>query len=531
MNGDGARGGAARPIVPLPTVGSSSGAPGSGSGLLTAPPVAGNGAKRVALVTLGCATAPPVAGNGAKRVALVTLGCAKNLLDSEVMAGVLARRGYALTGDPAEAEVVLVNTCGFIGPAKEEGVNTILDLARHRRDGNCRQLVVAGCLAQRYAGELAEEIPEIDRIVGLDQVAQIGDLLEEIPDRMPDGTPDGRVGRVGRIPARRTPPLRADHSVTWLYDHETPRLRSTPPHTAYLKVAEGCDYPCTFCVIPQIRGRFRSRTPESVVAEAEALAAAGAKELVLVAQDTTAYGTDRGLRHGLASLLRQLAAVEGVRWVRFLYAYPTTLDDRVLEAMAEVPEVCRYVDLPLQHASRRVLRDMRRPGNRQSNERLLERIRRRAPGVAIRSTFIVGFPGETETEFRELCDFVAEAEFDALGAFTYSNEESAASFVAEETVSEAEKEERRARLMELQEGIAVRRHRELVGTVAPVLVDGPPEESELLLAGRTEGQAPEVDARVLIVDGEAPVGEFVRVRFTEGHAADLVGVALGPAAF
>ena len=489
MNGDEAPGGAARPAIPLPTVGP------SGSGLIAA---------------------APVGGNGAKRVALVTLGCAKNLLDSEVMAGVLARRGYALTGDPAEAEVVLVNTCGFIGPAKEEGVNTILDLARHRREGNCRQLVVAGCLAQRYAGELAEEIPEIDRIVGLDEVAQIGDLLE---------VPDGGDGTA----TRRTPPLRADHSVTWLYDHETPRLRSTPPHTAYLKVAEGCDYPCTFCVIPQIRGRFRSRTPESVVAEAEALAAAGAKELVLVAQDTTAYGTDLGLRHGLASLLRRLAAVEGVRWVRFLYAYPTTLDDRVLQAMAEVPEVCRYVDLPLQHASRQVLRDMRRPGNRQSNERLLERIRSRAPGVAIRSTFIVGFPGETETEFRELCDFVAEAEFDALGAFTYSNEESAASFVAEETVSEEEKEERRARLMELQEGIALRRHRELVGTVAPVLVDGPPEESELLLAGRTEGQAPEVDARVLIVDGEAPVGEFVRVRFTEAHAADLVGVAIGPA--
>ena len=471
-------------------------------------------------------TATPV-GKGAapngkgreKRVALVTLGCAKNLLDSEVMAGVLARRGYALTDEPAEAEVVVVNTCGFIGPAKEEGVNTILDLARFRRNGRCRRLVVAGCLAQRYAGELAEEIPEIDQIVGLDEVAQIADILDRAEE-----------GGNGNAVSRRTPPLRADHSVTWLYDHETPRLRSTPPHTAYLKVAEGCDYPCTFCVIPQIRGRFRSRAPESVVAEAEALAAAGAKELVLVAQDTTAYGTDRGLRHGLASLLRRLAAVEGVRWVRFLYAYPTTLDDRVLDAMAEVPEVCRYVDIPLQHASRRVLRDMKRPGNRQSNERLLERIRRRAPGVAVRSTFIVGFPGETEAEFRDLYDFVAGAEFDALGAFTYSNEETAASFVAEETVSEAEKEERRARLMELQEGIALRRHRELVGTVAPVLVDGPPEESDLLLAGRTEGQAPEVDARVLIVDGEAPVGEFARVRFTEAHAADLVGVSLGPAA-
>lgn len=469
---------------------------------------------------------PGAGGNGKgrqKRVALVTLGCAKNLLDSEVMAGVLARRGYALTDEPAQAEVVVVNTCGFIGPAKEEGVNTILDLARFRRDGRCRRLVVAGCLAQRYAGELAAEIPEIDRIVGLDEVAQIADLLEET------GAEDGEGSGNGTV-RRRRPPLRADHSVTWLYDHETPRIRSTPPHTAYLKVAEGCDYPCTFCVIPQIRGRFRSRAPESVVAEAEALAAAGAKELVLVAQDTTAYGTDRGLRHGLAALLRRLAAVEGVRWVRFLYAYPTTLDDRVLEAMAEVPEVCRYVDIPLQHASRRVLRDMKRPGNRESNERLLERIRRAVPGAAIRSTFIVGFPGETEAEFRDLLDFVAGAEFDALGAFLYSNEETAASFVAEETVSEAEKEERRARLMELQEGIALRRHRELVGTVAPVLVDGAPEESDLLLAGRTEGQAPEVDARVLIVDGEAPVGEFAQVRFTEGHAADLVGVSLGPAA-
>ncbi len=445
-------------------------------------------------------------------MALVTLGCAKNLLDSEVMAGVLARRGYTLTTEPAEADAVLVNTCGFIGPAKEEGVNTILDLARYRRDGKCRQLVVAGCLAQRYAADLSREIPEIDRIVGLDEVARIADILDPPPETA----------------GPRPPPLTADGSVTWLYDHETPRLRSTPPHTAYLKVAEGCDYPCTFCVIPQIRGRFRSRDPESVLAEAEALAAEGAKELVLVAQDTTAYGTDLGLRHGLATLLRRLAGVPGVRWVRFLYAYPTTLDDRVLEAMAEVPEVCRYVDIPLQHASRRILRDMRRPGNRKSNERLLRRIREAAPGAAIRSTFIVGFPGETESDFEELYEFVAEAEFDAMGAFLYSNEESAASFVQVETVSEEEKEERRARLMALQEGIALRRHRDAVGEVVPVLVDGPPEESDLLLAGRTEGQAPEVDARVLIVDGEAPVGEFCEVRITEGHAADLVGVSLGP---
>ena len=443
------------------------------------------------------------------RVGLVSLGCAKNLLDSEVMAGVLTRRGFEMTAEPADADALIVNTCGFIGPAKEEGVETILDLARFKTAGRCRRLVVAGCLAQRYAAELAREIPEIDAIVGLDEVARIADILE--------------------TPGRRVPPLRADESVTWLYDHETPRIRSTPPHTAYLKVAEGCDYPCSFCVIPRIRGRFRSRDPESVLAEAESLARAGARELVLVAQDTTAFGKDLGLRDGLAALLRQLAAVDGIGWVRFLYAYPTTLGDGVLAAMAEVPGVCRYVDIPLQHANRRVLRDMRRPGNRQSNEALVARIREAVPGVAIRSTFIVGFPGETEDEYRELHDFVAEARFDAMGAFVYSNEESAASFVTEEVVSEAEKEVRRARLMELQRGIALDRHRAMVGKVVTVLTDGPAEESDLLLGGRTEGQAPDVDARVLIVDGEAPAGRFVDARIIEAHPEDLIAEAVGRA--
>ena len=436
----------------------------------------------------------------------MSLGCAKNLLDSEVMAGVLTSRGFEMTSNPADAEALVVNTCGFIGPAKEEGVNTILDLARLKSQGRCRRLVVAGCLAQRYAAELAREIPEIDAVIGLDEVERIADVL--------------------LTPERRTPPLRADQSVTWLYDHETPRIRSTPPHTAYVKVAEGCDYPCTFCVIPQIRGHFRSRDPESVLAEAESLAGQGARELVLVAQDTTAYGKDLGIRHGLAGLLRQLAGVDGIEWVRFLYAYPTTLDDEVLAAMAEVPEVCRYVDIPLQHASRRVLRDMRRPGNRESNERLLARIREMVPGVAIRSTFIVGFPGETDADFQELFDFVETARFDAMGAFVSSNEESAASFVTKETVSEAEKEDRRGRLMELQRDVALRRHRALIGSELKVLVDGTAEESELLTAGRTEHQAPDVDARVLIVDGEAPAGQFVNVRVTEAHPQDLVGEAV-----
>ena len=438
------------------------------------------------------------------RVALVSLGCAKNLVDSEVMAGVLSRRGFELAGDPEEADAVIVNTCGFIGPAKEEGVETILEMARLKTRGRPRRLVVAGCLVQRHAAELIAEIPEIDAVAGLDEVERIADIL--------------------LTPGRRAAPLKADHSVTWLYDDTSPRIRSTPAHTAYLKVAEGCDYPCSFCVIPQIRGRFRSRTPDSILREAEALAKSGAREVVLVAQDTTAYGTDLGMRGGLASILRDIAAVAGIEWVRFLYAYPTTLDDAVLAAMAEAPEVCRYVDMPLQHASRRILKAMRRPGNRASNERLLARIRDAVPGVALRSTFIVGYPGETADDFRELRDFVEAAEFDAMGAFVYSNEESAASFVEAESLSEGEKEERRAILMDLQRGIALSRHRNLVGSTVRVLVDGPPEESDLLLAGRTEGQAPDVDARVLIVDGEAPIGSFVDARITEGHPSDLIAV-------
>ncbi len=449
------------------------------------------------------------------RVGLVSLGCAKNLLDSEVMAGALAQSGFELTNEPESADALIVNTCGFIGPAKEEGINTILDLARLKRSGRCRRLVVAGCLAQRYAAELADAIPEIDAVVGLDEVDTVAEIL---------------AGSLAGA-ARRTPPLTADQSVTWLYDHTSPRIRSTPSHTAYIKVAEGCDYPCSFCVIPQIRGRFRSRTPDSVLAEAEALASDGARELILVAQDTTAYGVDLGLRHGLATLLRQLAGVGGVEWVRFLYAYPTTLDCETLAALAEVPELCRYVDIPLQHASRRVLRAMRRPGNRSSNERLITRIREAVPGVSVRSTFIVGFPGEEQEDFEELAGFVEEAEFDAMGAFLYSNEESATSFVAEEHIAEAEKESRRARLMEIQQSVSLRRHRSLIGRDLRVLVDGAPEESDLLLAGRTEGQAPDVDARVLLVDADRPpeelVGTFVTARITEAHAEDLVGRVVG----
>lgn len=290
-----------------------------------------------------------------KKVGFVSLGCPKNLLDSEVMLGHLTRAGYELVSRPEEAEVLVVNTCGFIEAAKQESIDTILEMARHKETGRCRRLVVTGCLAQRYSRQIASEIPEVDVVFGLDQLHTITEACEE--------------------EQRRVTPLSADGSAAYLYDHLAPRVLTTPSHYAYVKISEGCDYPCTFCIIPRIRGSYRSRQPESILAEAESLAARGVKELVLIAQDTTRYGDELGLKRGLAALLRQLAAVEGIEWVRFLYAYPTTVDDSVLEAMADEPALCRYVDIPLQHASDPILKAMKRPGTGKSNRALLRRIR------------------------------------------------------------------------------------------------------------------------------------------------------------
>lgn len=438
-----------------------------------------------------------------KKVGFVSLGCPKNLLDTEVMLGHLTRAGYELVNRPEEADVLVVNTCGFIEAAKQESIDTILEMARHKESGSCRRLVVTGCLAQRYSREIASEIPEVDVVFGLDQLHTIAEACE---------------GRDHRVTA-----LSADGSAVYLYDHLTPRVVTTPSHTAYVKISEGCDYPCTFCIIPKIRGSYRSREPESILAEAESLAARGVKELVLIAQDTTRYGAELGLRRGLASLLRQLAAIEGIKWVRFLYAYPTTVDDSVLEAMVEEPALCRYVDIPLQHASDPILKAMKRPGTRKSNRALLRRIREAVPGVAIRSSFIVGFPGETERDFRVLAEFCAEVELDHLGVFTYSNEEGTQSHVSRETISRQEKEGRRDRLMSQQARISLQKNRERVGSSLPVLVEGLSEETDLLLQGRAEHQAPGIDGVVLINDGEAPPGSFAMVEVTEAHPYDLVG--------
>ncbi|HVR69274.1 MAG TPA: 30S ribosomal protein S12 methylthiotransferase RimO [Vicinamibacteria bacterium] len=434
-------------------------------------------------------------------VGLVSLGCPKNLVDGEVMLGHLQRRGHDLVTDPSQADVIVVNTCAFIDRAKQESVDAILEMAREKRSGRARRLVVTGCLAQRYDAELRREIPEIDATLGTGQVAGILDAVEGEDTRT-----DAEAGR-----------------PTWIYDHASPRVLSTPPWLAYLKISEGCDYVCTFCIIPRLRGLHRSRALDDIVLEAEGLAARGVRELVLVAQDSTRYGLDLGLRDGLATLLRRLGRVDGLRWIRVMYAYPATVTDRILEAIASEDRVVKYVDMPLQHASEAVLRRMKRPTGRGNLLGMVERVRERVPGVAFRTSFIVGFPGETDAEFDELLALVKAAEFDNVGVFTYSDEEDTASFALPGRVAAGVKERRRKRLLAVQQEISARRNRARVGERVEVLLEGAHPESELLLRGRVSTQAPEIDGSVIVNDGEAAPGSFVTCEITEAHPYDLVG--------
>lgn len=437
------------------------------------------------------------------KVGFVSLGCAKNLVDSEVMMGLLAENGFDITSAQREADVIVVNTCGFIDRAKEESVEAILEMAREKEVGKCRRLIVAGCLVERYRDQILKEIPEVDAVVG----------VNEIPEIL-------------KVCAGETATPTYERRELFLYSDRDPRLRTTPPHSAYVKIAEGCDHPCTFCVIPKMRGRFRSRSIESVVSEARRLAEQGVREVNLVAQDSTMFGWDRGDRKGLARLLSKLNEVDGLEWVRFLYAYPNNIYDDLLVTIAECEKVCNYIDVPLQHASREVLRRMKRGGNRGGLTRLIARIRAYIPDVTIRTTMIVGFPGETEEDFRDLLEFVEEARFDRLGAFTYSDEEDAESFRLERRVPEEVKEQRKQRLMELQSCISQEKNRELIGRVAPILIEGPSRETELLWEGRLQGQAPEIDGVVYLNDGvsaDTRPGEFGRVSITEAHPHDLVG--------
>jgi ribosomal protein S12 methylthiotransferase len=435
---------------------------------------------------------------------MISLGCPKNLVDSEIMLGELARRGYDVVNDLDAADTVVVNTCAFIEEAQQESIDTILEVVGRKGQG-VERVLVAGCMVNRFGDQLAREIPEIDGFVGLDQLRDVGEVVQ--------------LGGGPPLPA-------PSHMV---FDHTAPRLLTTNGY-AYLKVAEGCNNPCTFCAIPVWRGRFRSRTVESLVEEAKQLEASGITELNLIAQDTTRYGEDLGMRrHGLVRLVEALLQHTSIPWIRFLYAYPTTLDEDLLRLMGAEERFCSYVDMPLQHSHGDVLTAMRRGGDAKRYLRLLERARELAPDIFLRSTFIVGFPGETEEHFQDLLAFIERARFDHLGAFAYSPEEGTPGAALKSRVPRNTQRRRLRQLLEAQRPIALERRRRLVGRRMNVLVEGLCDDSEHLLQGRHHGMAPGIDGRVLLNDGTAPAGTLVEVEITEAYADDLVGHIVGAA--
>jgi len=439
------------------------------------------------------------------KVGFISLGCPKNLVDSEVMMGLLARQGYELTPRAEEAEVLVVNTCSFIEPAQKESVDAILEMAEHKKFGAAKKLIVAGCLVERYRAQILEQVPEVDAVVGTGEVERILEAVE---------------GDLKVLPPQ--PP-------SFLYHDLTPRIITTPKHQAYIKIAEGCDHPCSFCIIPQLRGAFRSRRFESVMREAENLAAAGTREVTLIGQDTTSYGEDLGLRDGLPQLLEKLAGIEDLLWVRFLYAYPNRVTQKLLDTLAAYPRLAKYVDMPLQHASRNVLARMKRGSNGDAFLKLLERMRKTIPGVALRTSFIVGFPGETKEDFEELVQFVAAAKLDWMGVFEYSDVESAASFGLEGQVDSETIAERRERLMTMQRKISREKLRSFRERTVAALIEGPSKDNPLVWEARIEGMAPDIDGKFYLTDIELPGGEIAaagdvaQVQVDKTDAYDLIG--------
>ena len=469
-----------------------------------------------------------------QKVGFVSLGCPKNLVDSEVMMGLLARAGAELTPRAEDADVIVVNTCSFIESAQQESVNTILEMAAHKTGGKAKKLVVAGCLVERFRDQICKDIPEVDAVVGTGELESIlsatgltpAQPRSDSPFVVLPSRPEGDARAVQGRFSRESWDGAIGDLPNYLYDDATPRILATPRHMAYIKIAEGCDHPCTFCIIPQLRGQFRSRRFESVIAEAERLAQSGVREITLIGQDTTCYGEDFGLKDGLALLLEKLAGIEDLRWVRFLYAYPNKITGKLLETIAAHEKICSYTDVPLQHASASVLKRMKRGGGADVFLRSIAKMRRIVPGVTLRTSFIVGFPGETEKEFEELCDFVREAQFDWMGAFSYSDQEGAGAYDLEKKISPREIERRRKHLMGIQRQISKKKKKALVGREFDLLLEGESEETELLLEGRTAMHAPEIDGKVFVNDvpeGLTPQpGEFYRCQITEAHDYDLV---------
>jgi ribosomal protein S12 methylthiotransferase len=493
-------------------------------------------------------------------VGFISLGCPKNLVDSEVMMGLLDRAGARLTADAEEAEILIVNTCSFIDTAKQESIDTILEMARHKTSGRARKLIVAGCLVERYRDEIQKSIPEVDAVVGtgeLEAILEAAGLQAPVAlspfnilsgsgaevhagvesqsgthkagSFRPEGNAREEQGRFSRDSWQG-----AAHLLpAYLYDETTPRFLTTPKSSAYIKIAEGCDHPCSFCVIPNLRGKFRSRRFESVVAEAQQLVGRGVREITLIGQDTTCYGEDLGLKEGLALLLDALARIEGLRWLRFLYAYPNRITGKLLDTIARHDNICKYLDLPLQHAAPDVLKRMKRGGSAEIFLKTLEKVRAAVPGVALRTSFIVGFPGETSTDFEILQEFIQEAKFDWLGVFTYSDEEGAGAFSLDGKLTRRTIEARKRKLMKLQQAISKRAKQQWIGRELVLLAEGESEETPLLWEGRTQYHAPEIDGKLYINDcGELAAleaGRFYQAEITEAHEYDMVArVVNGP---
>jgi ribosomal protein S12 methylthiotransferase len=497
-------------------------------------------------------------------VGFISLGCPKNLVDSEVMMGLLDHAGARLTARPEEADILVVNTCSFIDTAKQESVDTILEMARHKTQGRASKLIVAGCLVERYRDEIRKNIPEVDAVVGTGELESILEAAGLAPAPITtapslfnilssNGRADSRAGQEslagthkieqagfrpegnhreqqGRF--RRDDWQGAAHLLpTYLYDETTPRLLSTGQTSAYIKIAEGCDHPCTFCIIPNLRGKFRSRRFESVVAEAEQLVARGVQEITLIGQDTTCYGEDLGLKDGLAQLLDRLAAIEGLRWLRFLYAYPNRITGRLLETIAKHDNICKYLDVPLQHASPDVLKRMKRGAGADIFLKTLDKVRAAVPGIALRTSFIVGFPGESLRDFEVLEQFIGDAAFDWLGVFNYSDEEGSGAHSLDEKVPKRTIEARKRRLMKLQQSISKRAKQQWIGRELVILAEGESEETPMLWEGRTEFHAPEIDGKVYINDfGDLEIlepGRFYKAKITEAHEYDVVARVIG----
>lgn len=436
-----------------------------------------------------------------KKIGVVSLGCPKNTVDTELVLGDLLKNGYQITSDQEDAEVIIVNTCGFIEASKKESINTILEMANLKTDGKCKQLIVTGCLAERYSAELLKEIPEIDHMLGVNQYPNLKNLL------------NGAGQTAGRNHV---------HDPAQYFESYANRVLTTPKYTAYLKIAEGCSNKCAFCIIPKMRGPFRSRSLESVLDEAKKLAELGVKELNLISQDTTMYGIDLRMKDGLIRLLKSLAKIEGIEWLRLLYCYPTFINRDLIDLLRDEDKVCKYIDVPLQHTHDFMLEHMKRQETEKEVRLMLDELRSKVPGIALRTTFITGFPGEREEHFRHMADFMTEMEFDHVGIFVYSHEEGTSAYAYSDRVPKKVAEKRRDELMLLQQKIAQRKNAEKKDRVLPVLVEGVDGEEGYLVTGRLSTQAPEIDGQVILEACEAEAGQIVPMRITGATDYDLI---------